>query len=307
VSTERPVLDSVTVLLLSYQHGDFIREAIESLLNQTALPGEIIISDDQSSDHTWEEIQAVVRDYDGPVRLVSQQTPHRRGAAGNRFHAWKASTRQLVIFAHGDDISLPNRVKQIHAAWHTHGVSSISSNASHLRDGTRTDQTVTTRRATGPILLQEICETPFMPHMLGATLAIDRAVCERFPESMPPGGIAPGPGDVVLPLRGALLGGHWYIDEPLIDWRRHANQATSRFFHLEAENTDGPREAIEAFFVFGLLQRIRDIQHYRSGPHDAAAAALAQRLTFRNWMKRLSLWSEVRQRLERAGWTQHWA
>jgi len=302
-----PVLEDTSVLLLTFRHGDFVREAIHSLLHQSRPPGELIVSDDLSPDHTWDEIQAVAADYDGPCRLVIRQNSRRRGAPGNRYAAWQAATRRFIVYAHGDDMALPHRLERLHHAWTTTGASTLSSDAWHYWDGTRTDRNVVERCGDRAIGLEELSDAPFMPHLLGATLAMDRAVCERFPATMPPGDRGPSPGDLVLPFRGAMLGGHYYIDEPLIDWRRHPGQSTARYFHLEANNADAPREALETFFVFGLLQRMRDIQHYRQSPHDPEKARLAQRLTFNTWLKRVSLWAGARQRLEAAGWTQTWS
>ena len=47
----------VTVLLTSYNHGDYIRGSIESILNQTFKDFELYIIDDCSSDNSWDIIQ----------------------------------------------------------------------------------------------------------------------------------------------------------------------------------------------------------------------------------------------------------
>lgn len=306
MTASAPVLAEVSVLMLTYRHGDFVREALSSLLHQTALPEEIVVSDDHSPDHTWAELQAIAQAYTGPIRLVLRRNDRRRGGAANRLAAWQASRGRLVVFAHGDDISHPNRIERLHTTWRATGATSLSSDAYHYWEGTRTERNVAERCGDRAIGLQEMCEMAFMPHLLGATLAFDRAVCERFPEVIPGTRLGPAPGDMVLPFRGCLLDGHWYLDEPLIDWRRHPNQATATFFDLEAESPDARREPLEAFLIFGLLQRMRDLQHYRQGPHDPARAQLAQQLTLRTWLKRMSLWDGVRHHLETAGWTQTW-
>jgi glycosyltransferase involved in cell wall biosynthesis len=52
----KPRQPTVTVILTSYNHAKFIREAIESVLNQTFTDFELIIWDDASTDDSWEII-----------------------------------------------------------------------------------------------------------------------------------------------------------------------------------------------------------------------------------------------------------
>lgn len=47
----------VTVFLTSYNHGKYLREAIESVLNQTFQDFELIICDDASEDNSWDIIE----------------------------------------------------------------------------------------------------------------------------------------------------------------------------------------------------------------------------------------------------------
>ena len=47
----------VSVILTSYNHASFIRESIDSVLNQSFKDFELHIWDDCSSDNSWEIIQ----------------------------------------------------------------------------------------------------------------------------------------------------------------------------------------------------------------------------------------------------------
>ena len=49
----------VSVLVTVYNQGKYVRETLESVLGQTFQDWEMIVTDDQSSDNSWAEIQKV--------------------------------------------------------------------------------------------------------------------------------------------------------------------------------------------------------------------------------------------------------
>ena len=51
-------MPKITVILTSYNHAKYIRETIDSILNQTFKDFELIIWDDASIDESWEIIQS---------------------------------------------------------------------------------------------------------------------------------------------------------------------------------------------------------------------------------------------------------
>lgn len=59
----------VSVIVASYNYGRFLPDAIESVLHQTVLPDEILISDDCSTDNTWEIAEEYQRQYPDLIRV----------------------------------------------------------------------------------------------------------------------------------------------------------------------------------------------------------------------------------------------
>ena len=51
-------MPKVTVILTSYNHAKYIRETIDSILNQTFKDFELIIWDDASTDESWDIIKS---------------------------------------------------------------------------------------------------------------------------------------------------------------------------------------------------------------------------------------------------------
>ena len=62
--------DFVSICLFAYNQEKYIRAAVESCLSQTYSSCEIILSDDASTDKTFELMQECVREYNGPHKII---------------------------------------------------------------------------------------------------------------------------------------------------------------------------------------------------------------------------------------------
>lgn len=113
-SGNRPLL-SFTVC--AYQQERFIREAVEAALAQTYSPLEIILSDDCSTDRTFEIMRELADNYHGPHQLVLNRNAANLGIARHVNRITELVHGELSIGAAGDDISLPNRVEEVYKAW----------------------------------------------------------------------------------------------------------------------------------------------------------------------------------------------
>lgn len=92
---------SISVCLLSYNHVDVIESTLESVLNQTIDGYEILVSDDRSTDGTWEMILNISRKV---PRIIPIQTNHNLGMAGNANFAVSKSNRPFIALLHHDDL-----------------------------------------------------------------------------------------------------------------------------------------------------------------------------------------------------------
>jgi glycosyltransferase involved in cell wall biosynthesis len=66
--------EKISVIVASYNYGRFLPEAIESVLNQTRMPDEILITDDCSSDDTFEIAQMYQNMYPDSIRINRNET-----------------------------------------------------------------------------------------------------------------------------------------------------------------------------------------------------------------------------------------
>lgn len=107
----------VTVGLLSFNQEKYIYDSLNSILNQDYPHLEIVISDDKSTDMTFQIIKDMVTKYTGPHRITLHQNQKNLGIGGNRSVAVNLAKTDLVVSADGDDISTPSRVSNLVQAW----------------------------------------------------------------------------------------------------------------------------------------------------------------------------------------------
>lgn len=106
LNDERPL---VTFALFAYNQEQYIREAIEGAFSQTYEPLEIILSDDCSSDRTFEIMQEMAAAYQGPHQVIVRQSDENRGLLNHILEVAQNSRGEFIVVAAGDDISLPER------------------------------------------------------------------------------------------------------------------------------------------------------------------------------------------------------
>lgn len=99
---ESPPEVMLSVCCITYNHVQFIEEALESFLNQiTAFSYEIIVGDDCSNDGTYEILQRYTRIYPDKVKLV--QTTRNAGTHQNMLNAFNLCSGKYLALCDGDD------------------------------------------------------------------------------------------------------------------------------------------------------------------------------------------------------------
>ena len=116
----------VSFCVKSYNQRELLKEALRGAFAQTYRPLEIVISDDGSTDGSWELIESAREDFfrkvergDVPnnVTVVVNRNEKNLGNLGNWQKICEIAKGELFIKADGDDISLPNRTDEVVKAW----------------------------------------------------------------------------------------------------------------------------------------------------------------------------------------------
>jgi hypothetical protein len=200
---------------LAYNQEEYVAEAIQGAFSQTYSPLEIILSDDCSTDRTFEIMQEMAAAYKGPHRVVLHRNSRNLGGPAQCINAVSSAWHGiLIIGAAGDDVSLPHRTDVIYREWVKSNRSAFSLWSKVIaidKKGQRIP------RPPDPLFnyadLQDVLKGE--AYVLGASHAWHRAVFDTFG----PLGKDILAEDGVIAFRSSLLGKVVHIDEPLVLYR----------------------------------------------------------------------------------------
>jgi glycosyltransferase involved in cell wall biosynthesis len=107
---------TVSVALCTRNGAAYLREQVESILRQTVVPFEVVLSDDDSSDGSIELVEQVFSDFQrsrpgAQVRLVVLRNVPPLGVTGNFERAIMETTGEFVVLCDQDDVWNPERIE----------------------------------------------------------------------------------------------------------------------------------------------------------------------------------------------------
>jgi len=161
----------VSFCVKSYNQRRYLRAALEGAMAQTYRPLEIVVSDDCSTDGSWEDIQSFFAARPAPagVTVVLNRNERNLGNLGNWEKICGLAHGELLVKADGDDVSLSDRTLKIAEAWAAEGMASFAVCHSGWQIGPRGEGYGRMRRVTA--------DWP-----LGAAMAYSPELFRRFPK-----------------------------------------------------------------------------------------------------------------------------
>ncbi len=103
---------NISIAMVTYNGEDYIEKQIDSILNQTLLPAEIVISDNGSTDHTLKIIEQIVRQ----TKIIRLIHCKKQGINYNFTHALAACRGDYIAFCDQDDIWQKDKLKRLSGA-----------------------------------------------------------------------------------------------------------------------------------------------------------------------------------------------
>lgn len=250
----------VTFALFAYNQERYIREAIEGAFSQTYEPLEIILSDDCSTDRTFEIMQEMAAGYRGPHQVRVRRNEVNVGTALHFSLAANAGKGRLFVVAAGDDISMPERTDKLVACWTEAGSRCGVFHSDMIAFADGESLTSGKRRSPQRILDKNemrrrlLCGGPL--YIFAPTTMYSRELIDGFPPLLGGSIVEDGP----MLYRGILVGDFFHVADPLVLVRRtDKNSGTG----LTVRNADHWNRLFRSRII-SAFTTIRDVQSLRS-------------------------------------------
>jgi glycosyltransferase involved in cell wall biosynthesis len=217
-------MTGISIAMATYNGAAFLQHQLDSLANQTMLPDELVVTDDNSTDDTLAMISDFAARAPFPVRFIKNAS--RLGYRANFMKAARLCKSELIAFCDQDDEWLRHKLERCHSTFKTQEVLLVFHNATVVNEDLRpigTLKSMAPPRKFNP------------PHSMGWRSAYGFALVFRssllnlgnwWPQSANylDSAIRESHDDWFFFLASSL-GTVTYIEEPLVLYRQHTDNA----------------------------------------------------------------------------------
>jgi glycosyltransferase involved in cell wall biosynthesis len=123
----------ISIAMATYNGERYLQEQLDSLLQQTRLPDELIVTDDCSSDSTLEIAEAFARR--APFTVKVSRNDANLGYCGNFNQAISKTGGDIVLLSDQDDVWLPGKIERLTQALTESDGMLVAINDAMLTDG----------------------------------------------------------------------------------------------------------------------------------------------------------------------------
>ena len=237
----------VSFCLFTYNQENFVRDALQGALSQDYDNMEIVVSDDCSTDKTYDVIKEILKNYHGSHKIVINRNEHNLGIAGNVNKVlYTIAKGEIIVLAAGDDVSMPTRVSVSVDFLQLHPEVTSLSFASVLVDKNLNKIPASPGRLlnikNNTILTLEDYVYNCFSFLLfsGDSRVLRRSVIDAFPpleyvEAE----------DIYLFIRSLYIGSIAYIRQPLVLYRQHNDSVMNKERNKTLEEKKKDREEYE--------------------------------------------------------------
>jgi glycosyltransferase involved in cell wall biosynthesis len=114
---ENKVKPTITFAIFTFNQEKFVKSSVAAAFQQTYQPLEIILSDDCSSDRTFEILQELADAYKGPHKVIVRKNNKNVGTYEHVMNVAEIAAGDLLVLSAGDDISKSTRVAKLADVW----------------------------------------------------------------------------------------------------------------------------------------------------------------------------------------------
>lgn len=293
--TSRP---TTCCLINHYQYGDFVGEAIESVVRQTLALDEIVVVDDGSKDGSLDVVRAVCEAHPN-VRLVEKEN----GGQLSCFQAGlDASSADVVFFLDADDVWEPEYVETVVRLLVARpDVDFVATNERRFfTDGT-SEVTETEDRDAGYSVVRSLVGGGAFIGKPTSCLAIRRHVLDQiFPLESARGWRTCA--DEALVYGSSLVGARkYFLGAPLVRYRVHGD---NHFYGREYDATDRLTRSLEVHRMVEALRKRHDLPESLASlaHHEFRTIEKPTREDYREYRRLVAGSGLLRHRKRRVAW-----
>ncbi len=230
----------ISVGICTYNGEKYIAEQLQSILAQTVLPDEIILTDDVSKDNTVEIAREILQSSGIPHTIVAHK--EHQGILMNFVGCLDRCTGDIIFSCDQDDVWMPDKIESFLPHFEN-GCSFVYSNAKVVDSNRNSlqedfwkcygiDFKAISRKEFCSILLKNSC-------IAGCNMAFTKELYDK---------IAPIPyhflHDSWVAICAPWFGEIAFVDKPLIEYRRHGNNVSA--FYAEKKASEEPPKKPQA-------------------------------------------------------------
>jgi glycosyltransferase involved in cell wall biosynthesis len=222
----------ISIVMLCYNHEQFVSEALDGVLAQTYSPVEIVIIDDCSQDSTADIVAAKLAALPDRPNIRFIRNPRNMGLLGACEAGFSAARGAFIVVTCDDDVMLPDMVAEMAEVWLAENVSLVTTNAEYIDEHSKSlGRTARDCNVPADDSFETLARDGSNACCFGASIGFEREIYATF--GMPPAHL--GNQDIMPPFYAYLLKGARFIPKPLLKYRVHGQNAS---LSLIAERSD---------------------------------------------------------------------
>lgn len=207
--------DKVSVAMATYNGEKYIKEQIESILENLEEQDELIISDDFSKDNT----RNIIKEYENKDKRIKLIDGPKKGVKQNFANAINNCNGKYIFLSDQDDIWIKNKVQQVLNAFKEKECTLVIHDAEIVDEKLNIlDNSFFEYRNSGKGILKNILKNTY----IGCCMAFDAKLKDK---------ILPIPNDIEMHdqwigILNEKYGKSYFLNEKLIKYRRHSSNVS---------------------------------------------------------------------------------
>lgn len=216
----------ISVAMTTYNGEEFIEKQLNSILNQSRIPDELIIVDDLSSDNTWKILNEYKIKNEHKINIFLKKNKKNLGYNKNFINCSKMCKGDIILFSDQDDIWERKKISTIESIFNNHqDAITVMSNTTLIDEK---DQLIKSKLFRFSSVGKKVSNKNFIKqskdfYSSGMSLAIKKQYLEKYQRVIEIEGLF---FDTPLGLFSSLENGLYFVKDPLTLHRIHGNNTS---------------------------------------------------------------------------------